>query len=142
MNSRLELRVPPDPRYAKTVREAMAGFGCLNGVGEDDIEALLAAVGEALANAIEHARASRDIEVIVEIDDARFIATVTDHGRGCSRIPRGTAPLPEVLAERGRGIPIMQRCTHLFEVRSTPGRGTTVVLGRYLRVRQETSAIA
>ncbi len=133
MDSRLELRIPPDARHARTVREAIMGFAALNDVDDADLEALLFAVGEALANAIEHAQAAGDIEVITEVDETRVVATVMDYGRGFSHIPQGQTPLPDALAERGRGIPIMQRCTDFFHVRSVPGGGTTVILGRLRR---------
>jgi anti-sigma regulatory factor (Ser/Thr protein kinase) len=43
------------------------------------------------------------------------------------------AHLPDPSAERGRGFPIMQRCTDFFEIRTFPTGGVAVVLGRYLR---------
>ena len=109
------------------------------------LEALLFAVGEALANAIEHAKSARDIEVIATIDDEHILASIIDFGCGLPAVPADEAPLPSAFAERGRGIPIMQRCTDLFSVESRPGAGTVVTLGRYRRDQssagsQETSA--
>lgn len=127
----LQLRVPPDPRYARTVRDAIVGFGRLHAVPHEDLSALLFAVGEAFANAIEHAGSGCDIDIAAEVDDERVIATVVDYGQGLASPPPGRTALPPVYAERGRGIPIMQRCTDLFEVHSTPGGGTAVTLGRY-----------
>lgn len=127
----LNLRVPADPRYARTVRDALAGFAHLHGVAPDDLDSLMFAVGEALANAIEHATTSGDIEIECRVDEREIVATVTDEGRGISsaKIPQGVAPLPEALHERGRGIPIMQRCTDIFSIESLPGRGTAITLG-------------
>lgn len=127
----LNLQVPPDPRYARTVRDALTGFAHLHGVAPDDLDALMFAVGEALANAIEHAKGHGDIEIECRVDDREIIATVIDGGRGISstKVPQGLAPLPEALHERGRGIPIMQRCTDLFSIESLPGRGTAITLG-------------
>ena len=131
----LHLRIPPDPRYARTVRDALVGFALLHDIPESDLEALLFAVGEALANAMEHALSGKDIEVFAEVDDERFVATVVDYGRGFTSVPHEREPLPSPTAERGRGIPIMQRCTDFFDVRSEPGNGTAVVLGRFRRSR-------
>ncbi|HET9030824.1 MAG TPA: ATP-binding protein [Candidatus Aquilonibacter sp.] len=127
----LHLRIPPDPVFARTVRDAIIGFGSLHGIDEADLEALLFAVGEALANAIEHSASGDDIEILAEIDDRRVVATVIDRGRGLSIAPPQLAPLPSGLAERGRGIPIMQRCTDIFNIKSTPGKGTAITLGRW-----------
>ena len=129
----LHLRIPPDPVFARTVRDAIIGFGSLHGIDESDLESLLFAVGEALANAIEHSQSGEDIEILAEIDDARVIATVIDRGQGLSAPPVEPVPLPEAFAERGRGIPIMQRCTDFFNVKSVPGQGTAITLGRWRR---------
>ncbi len=129
----LHLRIPPDPRHARTVRDALTGFAALQGLTEEDREALLFAVGEALANAIEHAQSRRDLEVSASADDERIVARVVDFGRGLPATPAERVALPGGLAERGRGIPIMQRCTDLFAVESVPGEGTTVTLERLRR---------
>ena len=93
----------------------------------------MSAVGEALANAIEHSGSSEVIEVRCQIQDDKIIATVIDSGRGFETPPVPEKPIPDAFSERGRGLPIMQRCTDIFAVRSVPGKGTAVVLGRYLR---------
>ena len=126
----LRLLVPPDACYARTVRDAIIGFASLHGIAADELEAILFAVGEALANAIEHAASCDDIEVTCEVDRHQILATVTDRGKGYPELPSGIVPLPSDLSERGRGIPIMQRCTDFFDVVRLPGRGTAVRLGR------------
>jgi anti-sigma regulatory factor (Ser/Thr protein kinase) len=102
-------------------------------VASIDIESLTFALGEALANAIEHAGSDAEIEVSVTIDARTIVATVRDQGRGFADAPSDRLPFPEVSAEGGRGFPIMQRCTDFFEVRSLPGDGTIVTLGRLRR---------
>jgi anti-sigma regulatory factor (Ser/Thr protein kinase) len=97
------------------------------------------ALGEALANAIEHARAERPIEISCRVNGERIVATVRDEGIGFDdeaiAAPSGRLPdLPESSAERGRGLPIMRRCSDIFAVQSEPGKGTAVVFGRYLRL--------
>lgn len=134
----LHLRIPPHAAFARTVRDAIIGFGRLHGIGESDLESLLFAVGEALANAIEHSATGLDIEVFAEIDDRQITATVVDYGQGLAAIPQRPAPLPESLSERGRGIPIMQRCTDFMNVKSTPGHGTAITMGRWRREYENT----
>jgi len=127
----LHVRIPPDARHARTVRDALAAFSTLHGVEKADLDATLFAVGEALANAIEHGAPSHDIDVTVEIDKQLITACIEDHGSGFFAMPAAMAPLPDAFSERGRGIPIMQRCMDTFEVRSAPGFGTTIMLGRF-----------
>ncbi|HTU70794.1 MAG TPA: ATP-binding protein [Candidatus Baltobacteraceae bacterium] len=129
----LHVRIPPDARHARTVRDALATFSSLHGVTKADMEATIFAVGEALANAIEHGGSSTDIDVTIEIDAHLISARIEDHGRGFPDAPVGRAPLPEALTEHGRGIPIMQRCMDSCDVESMPGRGTTVTLSRFRR---------
>jgi len=104
-------------------------------VCSDDLRDFLTALGEALANAMEHAASTESIEVTCWlVGDDQFLATVVDRGRGFSMsAPELDPRLPGLEAERGRGLPIMRRCTDIFAVRSEPGKGTSVVLGRYLR---------
>ncbi len=134
----LHLRIPPDPIYARTVRDALIGFGRLHHIGDGDLESLLFAVGEALANAMEHSATGLDIELFAEVDEDRVTATVVDYGQGLTVIPRDPLPLPDTLAERGRGIPIMQRCTDFMNVKSVPGAGTAITMGRWRRNYENT----
>ena len=138
----IRLQIPPDPRYARTVRDAIIGFASLHGVNTDDLESLLFAVGEALANAIEHARSAGDIEVVAEVDTHTITARISDSGSGLTQVPPARMPLPDAMSEGGRGIPIMQRCADVFDIRSRPGGGTVVTLGRMLRNRSEETSAA
>jgi anti-sigma regulatory factor (Ser/Thr protein kinase) len=127
----LHLSVPPLPRYARSARTALTDFAKDHDVASLDIENLTFALGEALANAIEHAQTRQDIDVGLSINGEAIIATVHDWGRGCTTIPHGAVALPKDIAETGRGFAIMQRCTDFFDIRSAPGAGTMVTLGRY-----------
>ncbi len=126
----LDLRIPPQPSLGRLVREGVTDFARANGVSEDDLSHFLTALGEAVANAIEHAGAEEPIQVHCRISDDRIVAEVRDTGVGFE--PGGKLGLPEPTSERGRGLPIMQRCSDIFAVQSQPGRGTSVLVGRYL----------
>ncbi|HEY1654891.1 MAG TPA: ATP-binding protein [Candidatus Tumulicola sp.] len=127
--SNLRLRLPPLPRSARAGRDALAALASLHDVASADLEGLTFALGEALANAIEHAHSDAEIEVSVTIDSRTIVATVRDRGRGLRDEPGGMLPFPELDAEGGRGFPIMQRCTDFFDITSRPGVGTVVILG-------------
>ncbi|MDQ2680670.1 MAG: ATP-binding protein [Candidatus Eremiobacteraeota bacterium] len=126
------MRIPPNARFGKNVREEVIDYANQSHIGRSELEEFVFAVGEALANAIEHSGSSDVIEVRCQIEDDKIIATVIDSGCGFVTDPHPAVSLPDELAERGRGMPIMRRCTDIFAVHSIPGKGTAVVLGRYL----------
>lgn len=91
-------------------------------LGGERVEALVGAVGEALANVGKHARASR-VVVYVEPDDGGVFCSVKDDGIGFDpeRVPDGV----------GLRSSVRRRVTDVggtAEVVSVPGRGTEVRL--------------
>lgn len=127
----LKVRIPPSARFGKRVRDEVVTFANRYDLHRADLEAFIFAIGEALANAIEHSGSDDIIEVRCQIEADKIVATVIDSGKGfeAANVP----PLPDELSERGRGLPIMEKFSDIFAVRSVPGKGTAVVLGRYLR---------
>ncbi|MDQ2858613.1 MAG: ATP-binding protein [Candidatus Eremiobacteraeota bacterium] len=129
----LDLTVPPHPQLSRAVRKGVGEFALAHGVGEDDLTHFLTAIGEALANAIEHARAEEAIEIEVRVGVDRIVGTVHDKGVGFRFESVPEANTADISTERGRGLPIMRRCSDIFSLYSVPGEGTAVVLGRFLR---------
>lgn len=129
----LKVRIPPHPRYGKNVRQKVMTFANELQIDGEDLDQFVYAIGEAIANAIEHSASDQPIEVRCQVEGDKIIATILDTGRGFETCELHNQTLPDEYCERGRGLPIMQRFTHIFAVRSVPGEGTTVVLGRYLR---------
>jgi anti-sigma regulatory factor (Ser/Thr protein kinase) len=127
------VRIPPNARFSRSVRHQVLSFAGNHEISDQELEEFIAAVGEALANAIEHSRSSDVIEVNCQVEDDKIVATIIDSGSGFTTELVPNVSLPDALTERGRGLPIMRRCTDIFAVHSVPGRGTAVVLGRYLR---------
>lgn len=127
----LEVRIPPKARFGREVRRQVLSFACGFHVGREDLEEFMFALGEALANAIEHSQSSDIIEIRCSVEEDKILATIVDSGSGFRSDPVKGANLPDALSERGRGLPIMRRCSDIFAVHSVPGRGTAVVLGRY-----------
>jgi anti-sigma regulatory factor (Ser/Thr protein kinase) len=132
--AQLRLSVSPDPRLGAYVRQELLAFAKANGIRDADVGDFMAAVGEALANAIEHAHTLEPIEVTAWLVGDRLFAAVRDRGVGFPVNDRSLAKsLPDAFAERGRGLPIMQRFADVCSVRSTPGEGTHVTLGLHVK---------
>ena len=131
--ARLRLRFPPDARYGKFVRDRLTSFAENYALPGPDLREFITAIGEALANAVEHAKTKDAIEISAWfIHGNLLMATVVDTGIGFAMPPPAGPALPPPDSERGRGLPIMKSCSDLFSVRSKPGTGTAVILGRYL----------
>lgn len=137
----LRLRVPPNPRFGKIVRDAVTAHAVRFDVSPASLEDFLFAIGEGLANAVEHSSTSDAIDIRCRIDHEKIVVTIVDSGCGFSSTP-GDDVLPTGLVERGRGLPIMRRCSDIFAVHSVPGRGTAIVIGRYIRPRPEETSVA
>jgi anti-sigma regulatory factor (Ser/Thr protein kinase) len=131
----LRLSVPPDPRQGLIVRREILAFAEQHNIHGDDVIDFVAAIGEALANAVEHARTNEPIEVAMWLlGTDRLFASVTDKGIGFSPNDRALdSLLPDAYAERGRGLPIMRRCADIFNIRSAPGQGTHITLGCFIQ---------
>jgi anti-sigma regulatory factor (Ser/Thr protein kinase) len=132
---------PATPHLACVVRRVVGAFAAANEIAADDLSHFLSALGEAVANAIEHAGADDGIAIEIRIDRKSIVALVQDTGIGFSAAGPEAVRLPAIEAERGRGLAIMRRCSDIFDVRSEPGKGTSVVVGRSLR-RHAASAAA
>jgi anti-sigma regulatory factor (Ser/Thr protein kinase) len=123
--------MPPNPRFSRSVRQRLGAFARHHGVGEEDLRLFLTAVGEGLANAIEHSHSSRPVEVVCGVGDDMIAATITDGGVGFeTAVPQ--IELPPDDSEHGRGLSIMRDCSDIFAIRSRPGQGTAVTVGRFL----------
>lgn len=129
----LKMRIPPSARFGGHVRRQVLSFACRFDVSHPELEEFIFAVGEAIANAIEHSQSHDLIEVRCQVEGDKILATILDSGAGFTFDPVPSAKFPNVTTERGRGLPIMRRCSDIFALHSVPGRGTAVVLGRYLR---------
>lgn len=129
----LRLRIPPNARLSRHVRKEVISFAHGFEVSRRDLDELVYAIGEALANAIEHSRSTDAIEVRCRVEDDKILATIVDSGSGFEAELTQKVMLPSEWSERGRGLPLMRSLSDIFAVHSVPGKGTAVVLGRYLK---------
>lgn len=124
----LNMRIPPNPWNASIVRAQLLRIGAEMRMSPEGLQDFVTAVGEAFANAVEHAATVEPIEIDVRSQGKRLVATVRDYGRGTD--PRRILQrLPPATVERGRGIPLMRRCSSSIDISTPTGGGTLIVLG-------------
>ncbi|MDE2571731.1 MAG: SpoIIE family protein phosphatase [bacterium] len=98
----LELVYSAIPMVGSIIRAAMRQLAAQLALDEDRTFDLTVAVGEAVANAVEHAYASKSpgtLRVSTDVSDGRLAIEVADDGRW--------RPIRQQ-TDRGRGIPLMQ----------------------------------
>ena len=118
--SHLLLRYSAFPLSAALAREAMRTFLETARFPDDRRFEILAATGEAVANAIEHGEHEPHSTFTIDtrVDDAFMTVEIENRGHWRPFVAR---------EERGRGVPIMRACAQGFEISST-SEHTTVTL--------------
>jgi GAF domain-containing protein/anti-sigma regulatory factor (Ser/Thr protein kinase) len=118
---RLELHLAADPSSLAVMRRALGDW--LRRIGMDEASAydVMVAVGEAAANAIEHAYGPSEAHFRLEatVEDGSLVVSVMDEGRW--RPARGS--------HRGRGLAMMEELMDVVQVDSTD-RGTAITMRR------------
>ena len=128
----LALEILPLPKSAHNARLAISSFIARHVPDSNAATEFMLAVGEALANAIEHGASSKAIQIAVHIDASSVTVIIEDHGCGFNPRKTSTQNLPALDSERGRGLPIISYCTDSFTIDSCPDAGTRVALCRNL----------
>ncbi|MDO9590230.1 MAG: SpoIIE family protein phosphatase, partial [Microcella sp.] len=101
------------------------------------------AIVELTGNVIEHANRGGDISfsLSIVVYDDRIEATVTDSG-AVEQVPLAGRTMPDSLAERGRGLPLMQSLSDSVEHRRVEGSNHwTVVRARRASVERTPRAM-
>jgi anti-sigma regulatory factor (Ser/Thr protein kinase) len=99
------------PFAVPLVRRALRHYAQRLRLDDERTFALITAVGEAMANAVEHAYdgTAGNVRVRVAQDDGAFVATIEDFGRWKPARKR---------EERGRGLPLMRALADAVEIRT------------------------
>ena len=123
-------------------RTAAACFAAQLDPTLDEVNDIKTAVSEAVTNAIVHAYPDSIGQVVVKVricPDQVLEVTVRDHGRGIPDIETARQPMFTTGGEErsGMGFTIMESFMDRLVVRSTPGRGTTVVMRKRLAPRMQ-----
>ena len=121
-------------------RSAVAAFAVQLDPTLEELGDIKTAVSEAVTNAIVHAYPDSIGQVVVKVricPDQVLEVTVRDHGRGIPDIEKARQPMFTTGGEErsGMGFTIMESFMDKLAVRSTPGRGTTVVMRKRLAPR-------
>lgn len=121
-------------------RAAAACFAAQLDPTLEEINDIKTAVSEAVTNAIVHAYPDSIGQVVVKVricPDQVLEVTVRDHGRGIPDVEKARQPMFTTGGEErsGMGFTIMESFMDRLVVRSTPGRGTTVVMRKRLAPR-------
>ena len=94
----------------KQARIGLTAFAARCGFADGTLDDVESAVGEALANAVEHGNRNADqgFDVAATFDDGRLVIEVKDHGGGfdCERALACDAP--DIESARGFGIFLMR----------------------------------
>lgn len=121
-------------------RAAVAAFAAQLDPAVDELADLRTAVSEAVTNAIVHAYPDRlgSITLTVKLYENGCVSVrVRDRGCGIPDVEQAMEPLYTTGGEErsGLGFSVMQSFTDRLRVRSTPGKGTTVTMEKYIALR-------
>jgi anti-sigma regulatory factor (Ser/Thr protein kinase) len=124
---RLELRVHANAGALSAMRRSLEAWLVRAGADEDEAYDVVLAVGEAAANAVEHAYGPAEAEFDVSAEKVGGAVRVAIGDSGRWRPARGE--------HRGRGITLMRQLMDTVDVESGE-RGTVVKMGRALGTRR------
>jgi serine phosphatase RsbU (regulator of sigma subunit)/anti-sigma regulatory factor (Ser/Thr protein kinase) len=123
---RLALMLPARPETLADVRRGLRRWLRAAGATDDDVAVITLAVGEACANAVEHAYSPTPAVYAVEAFEEAGTVTIAVRDSGRWRRPRGE--------NRGRGLTIMENAMDDVDVSQT-AEGTEIVLSKRLATR-------
>ena len=129
MEIRLSLSLPRDRSTVPLTRKVLDAALAVFSVTADCRADIGLAVGEACANAVQHAGTGADYHVTVTIHDDRCVIDVVDDGVG----PVPSDP-PEAGSddESGRGLRIIRALSDVVELRSGSPRGVALRIVKIL----------
>ncbi len=121
-------------------RTAVAAFVAQLDPTVEEISDIKTAVSEAVTNCIVHAYQDRLGEIFLTTkiyETKRVVVKIRDRGCGIEDVSKAMEPLfTTVGGERsGLGFSVMESFMDKLHVRSTPGKGTTVTIEKYISRR-------
>jgi serine/threonine-protein kinase RsbW len=128
MEVRLSLSLPRDRSTVPLTRRVLDAALAVFSVTKECRDDIGLAIGEACANAVQHA--GTDYEVTVTIHEDRCIIDVVDEGTGLEEIAEIPDAPPD--AEAGRGLKIIHALADIVELRRRQPRGMALRIVKLL----------
>ena len=133
----IKLEFPSRSSNEGFARAAAAAFAAQLDPNMEELGDIRTAVSEAVTNAIVHAypdtigRVSMRLRIL---GGSTLEISVRDWGRGIENVDKAMEPLYSTGGEdrSGMGFTIMGSFMDKLRVRSTPGKGTTVIMQKYI----------
>jgi serine/threonine-protein kinase RsbW len=129
MEVRLSLSLPRDRSTVPLIRRMLDAALSVFSVTRDCRDDIGLAIGEACANAVEHAEAGAEYEVTVTIHEDRCVIDVVDEGVG---LETTATPAPAPDAEAGRGLRIIHALADIVELRRRQPAGMALRIVKLL----------
>ena len=130
----IELNLPSKIGYERVAMASSAALARIGGLSAARIEDLKSAVAEACINAMQHGnnwRAEARVVVHMDLNDDRFIVSVTDQGSGVPEVPEypGVVKIIEENASpRGLGVFLIQQLVDEVRFNETADGGHTMIM--------------
>jgi serine/threonine-protein kinase RsbW len=130
MEMRLALSLPRDRSTVPLTRRVLDSALTVLGITRDCRDDISLAIGEACANAVEHALEGNEYEVTVTINEDKCVIDVIDDGTGVdpNSLPNQVSPEEEA----GRGLRIIRALADAVEVRRRQPRGASLRIVKLL----------
>lgn len=128
-------------------RSTVAAFAAQLNPTLEEIDDIKTAVSEAVTNCVVHAYAdTKHSKVVLECElfSDRLVVRVMDTGEGISDVEHAMQPFVTTRGndERsGMGFTVMQSFMDSLDVSSKPGKGTTVVMQKFLGTEKKAEAM-
>ncbi len=134
----LKIILPALSENESLARAVVAAFVSQLDPRVDELVDIRTAVSEAVTNCIVHAYAGTRGDIILtarSYENGRVVIRVQDRGCGISNVEQAREPLFTTGGEErsGLGFSVMESLCDRVRVSSTPGRGTVVVLEKYIK---------
>lgn len=132
--ARVAIHSPSDIVTARQQGRALAAQAGFEGM---DLTVVATAISEVARNIIEYAHSGEiQIQVIHNGSYSGVMVVASDEGPGISDVEQAMLDGYSTGKGLGIGLPGAKRLMDDFEVRSTLGRGTTVIMRKWLRAEE------
>jgi serine/threonine-protein kinase RsbW len=130
MEMRLALSLPRDRSTVSLTRRVLDAALTVLGIARDCRDDISLAIGEACANAVEHADEGSAYQVTVTVHEDKCVIDVVDDGTGLdpNALPVEVSPDEET----GRGLRIIRALADAVEVRRRQPRGASLRIVKLL----------